>query len=65
MRSDGRTDGHDEANSRFSQLWKRSQKIQRKCPVFTCHYIIPALCPLLGTDYGLINPLAPEFSFKF
>ena len=26
FRADGRTDGHDEANSRFSQCFERAQK---------------------------------------
>jgi len=26
---DGRTDGHDEVNRRFTQIWKRSYKTER------------------------------------
>jgi hypothetical protein len=37
-------------------LMLEPKKMQWKCRLLTCHYIIPDICLVQGPDDGIINP---------
>jgi len=56
MRTDEQTDMHDEANSRFSQLCERANKVNIKI------FYIPIILFLFHTVWNLSYPFSAYFS---